>query len=248
MGNQTKQHIYMPNEIFTDLHKNIEKIQHVVFAYAYYYYVCYLYRYCLYEGVTQSDIKVKLTYDTQEKRLDYIIKKGGILDKIGYTQTTKDYPLSWSMDEYNQIQFQTISDMNFNSVEAKYIITDKNAKVKYPIKMFHRTSEDLADLHLNGTLYDISNTHDILFSVFDRCMTNKELGTTPFFIYSYIRHKNDLYGDYRIGSRNLSLEIGVSEPTLFKYLFLLEKYSLLAIDHKQYVGKGGEANLYKALV
>lgn len=237
----------MPNEIFEDLRSNIEKAQHVAFSYSYLYFISYLYRYCEYEGMTQALIKEKLGYTAKEKRLDYLIKKDGILDCIGYTQTTSNYPIRWEMDDDNIISFYTQEDYK-KEYGTSSIITEKNFKVKYPVKLFHRNEESLQEGVLDGTLYDISNTHKIYYRAFEKCMQSNNLGVTAFYIYGYLRWKNDIYGDYRVASRVLATELGFSEPTLFKYMKEMEQCGLLKIIHKKFVGVGGEANLYRALI
>jgi hypothetical protein len=245
MAKKPKKHIYLPNEIFENFQKNIEKSQHISFLYAYYYFISYLYRYCEYEGMTQSIIKERLGYNPKEKRLDYLIKKDGELDKMGYTKTTTNYPLSWHMDSDNIIHFKTIED--FKKENHTHIISDRNFKVKYPIKMFHRFEESVAERVLDGTLYDASNTHKIEYDIFELCMDKEELGVTAFYIYGWLRHMTNIFGNYTASGRKLSLELRMSEPTLFKYTKALETNKLLKIEHKKFIGEDGEANRYRAL-
>jgi hypothetical protein len=235
----------MPNEIFDDFKNNIEKTQHIAFSYAYYYFISHLYRHCEYEGVTQAIIKERLGYNQNEKRLDYLIKKDGVLDSIGYTETTKDFPIGWSLDEDGTVCFNTIQELDSSLIP---IISEKNFKVKCPLKFFYRTREAQHEKVLDGILYDISSTHRIFYKDFQTCMDNKELGTMAFFIYAWISHKNDIYqGAYTRPSRELSAELGISEPTLFKYLDNMQKHKLLNIKHEKFTGKGGDANSYTAI-
>jgi hypothetical protein len=245
MATKHQKHIYMPNEIFEDMKSDIDKAPHIAFSYSYYYLISYLYRYCEYEGQTQSIIKEKLGYNPKEKRVDYLIKKDGVLDKIGYTQTTTNYPIGWYMDEDSFVQFETIDDYK-KEYGTSSIISDRNFKVKYPVKMFHRSEVSLGDLVLDGTLYDVSSTHKLEYKMFQLCMSEEKLGTMAFYIYGWLKHKTDVFGEYAVSGRKLAGELGMSEPTLFKYTKEMEDV-LIKIDHRKFVGEGGEVNRYRAL-
>src|SRR5437763_8036906 len=93
--------IFMPNEIFDDFKSGFDSGVHKAFAYSYYYVVNYLYRYTKYsfgERFTQPEIMEFLGYSASNKKLNYITKKDGLLDQIGYTKTTTDYPVQWNFD------------------------------------------------------------------------------------------------------------------------------------------------------
>jgi hypothetical protein len=90
--NYSNNKIFMPNEIFKQLiecewiHPDARS-PHIAFAYTYYYLICVLYRYCLYElegggYLTRKQIKVILGYSKDNKTLDYLIKEHGVLDKL----------------------------------------------------------------------------------------------------------------------------------------------------------------------
>lgn len=233
-----KRHIYMPNEIFEDLRDNIKSAKHVAFAYSYYYYVAYLYRYCEWckdEYVTQSLIKEALGLSSIEKRVDYIIKKDGVLDTLGYTETTVECPIEWELDVMNSLTFTITS------------ITENGYKIKCPTKCFFRSKATRGKNLLDGTFYDVYETHKINYEVFEKCMDNDELGVNAFFIYSYIKHKNDLFGSYNITLEQIKDEILMSHPTFRKYASVLNDNKLLKIEGDRAKGFKGIANSYKAI-
>lgn len=242
------EYIYVPNEIFDDLKDQLNGISHTAFAYAYYYYIDYLYRYSKFseERKTQSDIKQALGYSPKEKRVDYIIKKDGILDNMGYTQTTKDYPLSFMYDDNNMIQFKTIEEVKAEN-GLKSILSQRNYKVKRPIKSFNRTDESYNESILDGTYYEMDRTHKITYKVFEQMMQNDELGVVGFYIYGYFKHKSDIYGSYQCSYERLLDELNVkSNQTLSKYIKNLEQAKYIRvqrINHPQ----NREANLYTVL-
>jgi hypothetical protein len=245
-------HIFLPNEIFSDLSdERISNSIHRSFCYSYYYYISYLYRYSLYVKntpmINQQDIKQKLGYNRNEKRIDYLIKQGGILDLLGYTLTTQDYPVSWSMDDMGFLQFKTIKELHEeHGVQVTLQTSDRNFKIKKPIKAFHRKSDSN---FLDGIFYDVSNTHKVSYTIFELCMSNVLLGVYAFYIYGYIKMMNDLYGnEYQCPIRTLVSKLEISNGTLIKYFNQMEQCGLIEIEHQDFTGKGGQANTYKALL
>lgn len=243
--------IYMPNEIFDDLKQNISTYKHTAFAYTYYYYVSYLYRYCEHyedEKITQALIKMKLGYTKAEKRIDYLIKKNGVLDSMGYTETTDDYPLSWTLDDDNILNFTTIND--YRREYGKSVITqNRNFKIKIPTKGFHRTGDTYNENVLDGTFYDIANTHGIDYKVFEEMMEKKDdLGVSAFYIYGFLKYKTQMHKKYRTSLRGLMDAVGLlSFETICKYLTNLEDNGFIVVDHKVFQGINGEANLYSVI-
>lgn len=101
--------IFMPNEIFDDLKGAIPDSPHIAFAYSYTYLAAWLYRYSKHISPTEGfidNVKMKqiLGYNENYKKLDYLIKKNGLLDQLGYTETVKDFPTSWTYDEMEGLE------------------------------------------------------------------------------------------------------------------------------------------------
>lgn len=109
----------------------------------------------------------------------------------------------------------------------------KNFTIKYPVKAFERILDDEGNIELEGTFYEIENTHNIHFEVFMYCMSNDKIGCTGFYLYSFFKHKNDIYGDYDISLEDLSLETGVASSTLDNYLNILKSYKMINFTHNQ---------------
>lgn len=243
-----KDHIYMPNEIFNDFRNSIKSAKHNTFAYSYYYYVSYLYRYCKWydnEKITQALIKQKLQKSSIDKKVDYLIKKGGLLDEIGYTITESNYPLSWSM-ENGFLEFEMVKDFR-ELVGCNTIIQDLNFKVKYPVKSFFRNTDSATNEILDGTFYEVDNTHKIDYEVFEKCMSSEDLGTNAFYIYGYIKHKQGTYAQYKMASRQIKEKLIMSEPTFRKYSDALELHGLIKVHRETFTGKSGEANGYSII-
>jgi hypothetical protein len=227
--------IYMPNEIFRDLQNNIKKSLHIPFAYSYYYLVTWLYRYAKYGSINvdNKDMKEILGYNKDYKPVDYIIKKNGILDLMEYTYTAKDYPISWEVND-NYLNFSMLSDFDEETIRTIKETKSRKYTIKFPNKAFFRTKESQEDNYEDGTFYDISTTHLVPFEVFTFCMDKKEIGCTGFYLWSYLKMKNQIFTNgYDISLPKLSKQTGISYRTMCEYLSSLRKYNLIQVKYNQ---------------
>ena len=232
-----KQNIFMPNEIFDDLHNAMgtKKASHIAFAYSYYYFITYLYRYSMYgmESYTQSRIKSELGFNAKYKEVDYIIKKGGVLDQIGYTRTTTDYPvLTITERELGyDFNFMMKSELDLSSVN------DRNFKIKYPIKAFYR---EAGDDYLSGTFYETANTHKISIETFSKAMQAKGIGCDGFYLFALLKMKNETHshledykGGYYITIEILSKLSKIKTRTLYPLIEALEANGFISVKRDQ---------------
>lgn len=243
-------HVYLPNETFADLKLHINNSSQIAFAYAYLYYITYLYRYCEYidgngEKVTQERIKEYLGYSPKNKKVDYIIKKGGVLDTIQYTLTTTDYPIQFLYDSNDLLIFETINDYKDHIKN----INDRNFRVKYPLRAFHRSPRAIKEQTLTGTFYEVENTHRIDFEAFQAILENPDLGATAFYLYGFLKHKNDIFREgYQRSFERIGEELLMSDKTVRKYVDKLEAYGLLRVHRQLYNINANiediEANIY----
>lgn len=232
MHRQDNYTIYTPNEIFEELKRSNIKPVHLPFAYSYYFLVSYLYKMCAYDEITpsQKEIKEWLGFSGNNKTIDYIIKKGGILDQLLYTQTTTDYPVSYHKDEYDDIEFDTVQNEDDYMKElyrsrhsARYII-------KYPVKCFSRYPVD--DLNcLDGTFYQMFDTHRTELATIQFMLSHSELGITGFYIYQFLLYKCDKFPEGYNGTyEQIHNETGMSIKTLTRYIKKLETYNCITIQ------------------
>lgn len=237
--------IFMSNEIFSDLQKNIENPSHIAFAYSYIYFITWLYRYAKYgiinELIDQKFIKKILGYNPTYKKIDYLIKQNGILEQMGYIRTEKDFPIAYSYDEIDGLQFQYIDDFKEYTEYIKALNVPKNFKIKFPVKAFYRNKESEEDYYEDGTFFYVDRTHLVPFEVFLFCMTNEDLGCTGFYLYAFLRCMNQIYGGYRISLETLEEKTAIKGRTLDKYLDSLKKYNMIHCKVEDFVvglGKG----------
>lgn len=249
---ENREVFFLPNEIFGDLLTSIKSFDKRAFAYSYYAYITYLYRYCKYidsngNRTTQADIKQYLGYSPINKPVDSIIKKNGILDSIGYTMTTTDYPISWQINEYNDVEFTTINDIKEGIINRS--VKENTYKCKMPVKAFYRNTETNSSI-CDGTFFDVANTHSINYNIMERIIQDKQLGVKGLYIYGFLKHKSQFYKiGYQATYDKLSQELGSIYRTLVKYIRRLEEIGLIAVDIHPFRGKeaGREANVYHVL-
>lgn len=232
--------LFIPNEIFEDISNSAIKKVHIPFAYCYYYLISWLYRYAKYSSlkIDSKGLKQMLGYSPTFTEVDYIIKKNGILDQIRYTMCTKDYPVGWEIEE-DQLQFLYLSDFD-DEIQRMYKQNQsRKFNVKFPIKAFNRfindaeMEEDYKNGYLDGTFFDVENTHSIPFEVFLYCMENKQISRTGFYIWSFLKSKCQIYDGYDISIDDLSAELSVPRSTLCKYLDVLRSYRMIECVHNQ---------------
>jgi hypothetical protein len=226
--NEKESNIYLPNEIFKDLSSELEGSSHIAFAYSYYYFISWLYRYSKYGqfNIDVKQIKEVLGYSPNSKEINYIIKKDGVLDQIGYTFSSTDYPIAWDFND-GEIEFTMFSDLDLDLRKILMHQKGRNYKVKVPVKAFWRDKISEEEGILDGTFYDIRNTHHISFDVFLECMSNKELGCTGFYLYGYLRYRCQWHDEYNSSFENIGMSCGVSKNTAEKYLNILWQNGLI---------------------
>lgn len=181
-------------------------------------------------------------YSNDYDKNDYLIKKGGTLDQIGYTRTLRDYPIQYNYQD-GFVDFQMYSDLD---QELKKLLNmPKNFSVKVPEKAIHRTGDSKSDVIYDGTFYDISNTHQFDVGLFIDMM-EQNIGVAGVYIYQYLKHKNDIYTEgYNIGRYQLELELKVPWRTVHDYIRKLKDGGYIQVIGD--VGKGEKtaANTYK---
>src|SRR5690606_30549103 len=113
------------------------------------------------------------------------------LDNIGYTITDKDFPLGWTYED-KFLEFNMLSDLDEDSQRLIKQQYSRKFTVKYPVKAFYRSNVSEEDNYLDGTFFEVENTHLVPFNVFLFCMSKKDIGCTGFYLWSFIKMKNQL--------------------------------------------------------
>lgn len=237
-----KSYVQIPNGLYLDLVENIESTQQVAFAYSYLVLSAFLYKYSHYVDydnktyIQNKDFKQILGYGANTKSIDCILRKGSILDEIGLTALTNDYPVSsYYLDEkinkVNAIEFtmrQEIKDIeNITNDIIKDIVKNKNYKIKKPLFLF-QYKDDI------GTLYDYDRTHRIELKEFMEIIYNRDLGTIGLYLYAYIKSKCFGWKNNRkdIRLHTIMHESGMCKNTLYDYLDKLKQKQYIEVEHK----------------
>ncbi len=251
-----QQHVGIPNDIFEILSKDEElmnaKAPHVAVAYSYVYLTAWLYQYAKYslpnEITDITNLKEIIGFSRVEKRINYIIKKDGVLDRLGITKTIPfdEAPVEYTWEDGFFIGFTTykewLAEQHPQDVsdwrEMGVIKNTIRKQVKYPI--FGEDNREVNGEELAGTFYEWGDSHAIPFDVFLACMTNDDLGCTAFYIYAYLYSRCSMNGGQIEVSLDRMIEItGVRQKTLNKYLGALKSYGLVKCYPADYIiGKG----------
>ncbi|WP_217581059.1 helix-turn-helix domain-containing protein [Lysinibacillus sp. GbtcB16] len=240
--------VALPNELFDHLleleDKKILKNKHAHVAYGYMFLQTWLYRYAKYSQYTPTvaDIKQLLGFKADEKRINYIIKKDGVLDNEGLTETTQDFPVivMWDYDDMtgqrnNFPTIDTMTDLYPVTYELKDMLKthgiQRQTICKKPLHLYEREDGE------EGTLKRSDFTTQIDIRAFDFCMEHvKELGLTGFFLYAYIVHMDGVFSSgFDASAERLAKELCMDKKTIIKYRNALRAYNMIELKHNNAV-------------
>lgn len=250
-------HVQIPNSIFSEIERGIfeykgkKDVRQVAFAYTYILSVAILYKYCKFVDVDndtytqKSDMKKFLGYSKTTKTVDYLIKKGGMLENIGILETSKDIPIYYNSkfrkDDIGDYDFMMMSEVDDDDKELiSKIVKNRNYEIQKPIFLFCNDG----DL---GTLYDYSNTHRVEVRELVE-MINKGFDVVDMLIYFYIksRCKINVTSRRRLSLSIIFSDIGIGNNAFYSRIDKLQKLGIIKVDHKGWSNTGtGESNDYK---
>jgi hypothetical protein len=190
--------VCLPNEIFHNLDNIVcpnFSFRHRAFAYSFYYLCCYLYRNAKYGSIhplsnLYSIQLLELMYGDR-KSVNYITKRNGLLDQIGYTESENDFPINIVVENGQLVDFEMYREQD---MLIKYAINvPKNFICKKPVKAFKRELDNpFYDGTNNGTFFEYENVHWIDFPIFAKCMSMGSKGIEIFYAYGFLL-KNEKY-------------------------------------------------------
>jgi len=246
--NKYQFNVALPNELFTLLNewKEDDEITstHIPFVYSYLYFITYMYRYGKYSNWCPSveEIKEVLGVSKISKHHNYIIKKNGVLDTKNLTLTTNNLSIGYTWfdesvnnkEKLDRVKVETLNDSGIDIKQFKefHSITNRYT-IKLPKFAYYRDVNEYNDKHINcdGTFYESENTTMLDIRVFNFCMSKDDLGCTAFYLYAYLKHKNDLFGGYDASHIRLANELGLSDATIKKYRDALRSYNMVYLKH-----------------
>lgn len=225
--------INMPNEIFKDFKESPLFVtnMHRAFGYSYYFLITYLYRNVKYSKISPSknvhQMNLLEAMGVNRKAVNYVSKRGGVLDTIGYTLSFHDYPFHCLYDDDGFLGFEMASECNEEM--RKYIRFPQFFICKYPKKAFYREGYDE---DYTGTFFYYQNTHIIDFQVFAECMCEEKDRLELFYLYGFLKafegfiNGKDVYMEY------LRVSLGFGNAKIKRLLNRLVAMGLVKMNHK----------------
>ncbi|MFQ3542839.1 hypothetical protein Q7A53_02050 [Halobacillus rhizosphaerae] len=252
--NSFERKVFVPNEFFSDwlevidVDEDKKSSKHIAFGYSYYYLITYLYRYTVYGkqteySLTEDTIKKMLTVSPHSKGkngVNYISKRGGLLEKIGYIRKTKDFPVMHEFYQGDQeVIFRYISELKEEGLSSDYETNYRNYTISEPIHLTNGYKVDTGDgydEYINPTKDEIDDTTMIPIDVFIFCVTREALGIEAFYIYSILKYYSSYFG----GKWNCPLDklpeaFGMKIDTIKRKMKSLEEHNMIFNSHSPYV-------------
>ncbi|MFS0643701.1 hypothetical protein [Siminovitchia sp. 179-K 8D1 HS] len=235
--------VAMPNEMISDLKKwreegLLKSPLHQEFAYSYYWLVAYLWRYAKYAEfeVSQKTLKKMLGYSENEKRINYIISRNGLLDKMGYTESVKDFPVGWSFANGSKLDFEMWSKLDKEFQKDLFHFRTNRYLVKKPLK-------SMGINNVKGLFWEPVKAHMVSGEVFKKCMNNKNLSCAGFYLYGIFTYMSDVNINlfdqiaFRCSNKSLMELTGWSEDRLIRVTNELRDQNVIK-KWQPYKGKG----------
>jgi hypothetical protein len=225
--------VYLPNEIFNDFQSSLFKTNmHRAFGYSFYYLCSYIYRNVKFKKVHLAknlySQNLLAILGANQSKLNYITKRLGVLDEIGYTLSINDYPMDFIQDINGLVDFEMASECNEEL--RKYLKYPPSFVCKYPKLGFYRQD---GDTEYTGTFFYFENTHTIEFPVFAKCMCESKDSYELFYLYGFLKayegyiNSKDVYIEY------VRVSLGFSNVKIKRLLSHLVKIGLLQLNHNR---------------
>jgi len=197
-------------------------------------------------------LKEILQYSRDNNKLNCLTKQDGILDDMGYTKSSYDYPVEYrTFDEFgdklddpeitmwsdfiNSFQDEVVIDEHkeylIRSLAVKEAMGQyyKEYKIKVPLKAFDR-DEDKAGIQV-GTFYQRDFTTTIPVSALIKCMSDEALGTIGFYLYSFLKYQSERYqGHYDASRERLATESGIKASAITVKTNCLKAVKMISIE------------------
>lgn len=242
--NELNLSIFMPNEIFKEIKEwtlsgAVKSKQHQEFIYSYYWLITYLWRYTKYSKmeINQSAIKGWLGYNPNEKRINYLIKKNGVLDMVELTMNTRNYPVDWVIED-KELSFMMYKQFDEEDREILNRFNSINYIVKAPMKHIDRDQQ--------GLFWHTDNSHEVSAHAFYECMKDDKLGCSGFYLYGYLRYLEDKAihfnhsGKIELAHETIAEALQWDRKKISKIISELDKVGLIEVDRE--VRKNGKWN------
>lgn len=233
--------IQMPNEIFYKLQSaDFNSGKHMLFAFIYYYNITWIYRYCkindlLITGDSYANsLKNMSGVSSMTKTFDYIIKRNGVLDKIGITKTVE---FSHVPVLYHHEKSKNIVEFSYNGDYELKTCTKNNINIKEPL--LHTHNRVIRNTEYLGAFHDYDFTFSIKMSdyIYMKDVLKLSFDVIGFYYYlisiAYYHH-----GRIDLSRESMARHLNLSEKTITKYKTILKNHGLInEFEHDSYKTK-----------
>lgn len=225
--------IYLSNDIFDRL--KIEKFKngrHRLFAVVYIFIMSWIYRYGKSVDINDSElglsrsVKEMCGINNSDRKIDYIIKSKGVLDKLKLTKTIhiSESPMYYTFDEFTKyVTFEKTKEYIDNGIIPKI---NSNVQMKEPL--LGTKNRVINGVTYLGTFQDVEYT--FCFSMRDYIYMSRilKLNVEVIGFYIYLLSLSSYYGGIIKRSRiAMADELGLTEKTVTKYKTILKENGLI---------------------
>jgi hypothetical protein len=235
--------IFLPNEILFDekILTAMPKWKHRAFFLSYYYLSSFMYRNLVHSKIAEvsmfspTNLKRLLSAGRISQTYDYIVKKKGMLEQLGWTVTERDYPIYFNIENGEIVDVVSLIQARNDG----YILDDlpKTFYIHKPLKAFYRYENNDDQKYFDGHFFDYKETIKVLTEAFVSILSNKVLGFSGFYFYCYLRYKSNqiFFKKYRgmpISHEKIAKDIGLRPKTLQNFTRELKQMGLIDVQHR----------------
>lgn len=212
-------YVHMDINIFSQLNdlqgnKKIKNYKHKIFCYSYLWLCSYLWKYSKYGEIKilPHEIRSILGYAKGNKTIDYITKLNGVLDKEGFTETSRDFPIHTEIGD-NGVIVSHLSDEDPETRKMFLMFHGNRYCYKKPLHQIERIEKGYVKM---GLAYSREDALRVTVEEFNRILEDDNCGLTEFYVYGYLKMRSKMRGfnPVKIYLQEIANEVGCSKKTI----------------------------------
>jgi len=202
----------------------LKSVNHRGYIFGFMWLTHYLWRHGMHleRDFTIKDIKTILGRSPVDKHIDYITKRKGLLDELGYTEYSIDYPVNANIDGDGILQFTMLSDLDLEHQKQVKSFKARGYNVKKPLLGYQRSRGK------GGLFFSKEDAFDLSVEEYVRCM---QIDVDAFYLYGWIKMRQKLMGNSKVGIRTSDFKevTGYGEVKIRELLKSLEAQELIKV-------------------